>query len=262
VQRDARTHPRLAAFLAASLPESASLALFEPERLDQGPTSSCTAHSLSAAISTACSFAGRPIGVPSQRELYAVTRAIERATEARSDTTILPTLSDNGGMLADAVQAATLWGVCPMQGPTSDGRNSDVEPSNVNLEPDLLALEKASTTIVTGTHRIDETASDVVDQACAAIAAGFPVYDGFFVDSAFEQWTRGSAPIAAPNLNDSSGGGHAVYLSGYTTVAGSRVFTLSNSWGRGWGDDGRCLVSEAWLRACWDLYVIDVKVLR
>ena len=94
----------------------------------------------------------------------------------------------------------------------------------------------------------------------AAIASGFPVFVGFFVDSAFEQLSPGQV-APAPNENDPNGGGHAVYLSAFKRVNGKRLFTLTNSWGN-WCDNGQCLVGDEWLAKVWDLLVMDVGVVQ
>lgn len=88
----------------------------------------------------------------------------------------------------------------------------------------------------------------------------FVLHAGFFVDSAFFALTPGQV-APPPDQSDPRGGGHAVYLSGYSTDAtGARTFVLTNSWGAGWCDQGRCLVSEAWLEAAWELWVIQITI--
>ena len=268
-KKAAATHPVIAAALAAAAsPASYDLAAAEPPRLDQGQSGSCTAHSFSGSCSTACRQTGNPLPFePSPRETYAATRGIERA-QATAPGVPLPALTDSGAELADVVTAGDTFGIAPMQGPTPDGRNSDIwtaadttaQPENVNNEPDGDQLEQAGTTIVTGEYMIDPAAPNVSDLAAAAISSGYPIYTGFFVDSAFENLQPGQV-AQAPKQNDPNGGGHAVFLSGYTTNAdGTRTFILTNSWGTSWCDQGRCLVSEAWLKACWELYVMDVQV--
>jgi hypothetical protein len=254
----ASSHPVLRAALAAgAIPAAASLASYEPTRLDQGQTGSCTAHGLAGAVFTAAK--GGLLWIPSPDVEYKATRALERAAATRAGGT-LPELTDGGAELADAIQAMSFEGAAPMGPPAPDGRHSDVDPATVNDELVVARLEAADTTIVTGEYRISATGKALSDQAAAAIAAGYPVYCGFFVDSAFEDLSPGQV-AGAPNQADPTGGGHAVYLSGYATRAdGSRTFVLTNSWGESWCDDGRCLVSEAWLAAAWELWVIDVVI--
>lgn len=265
----ASSHPVIANVLAAAaIPASVDLSQWEPTRLDQGQSGSCTAHSFSGASSTACRKAGAPIEFePSPRETYATTRGIERAMIAPIAGP-LPALVDSGAEPADVFTAGIQFGICPMQGPTPDGRNSDIwtdqdtssKPANVNNEPDGNQLQQAGTTLITGEFMVDPNATNVSDQVAAALASGYPVYTAFFCDSAFEQLQPGQI-AHAPNQNDPNGGGHATYLSGYTTNPdGTRTFILTNSWGTSWCDNGRCLVSEAWLKACWELYVMEVQI--
>ena len=263
------SHPVIAAMLAlASIPAACDLAAYEPHRLDQGQSGSCTAHAFSGSTSTACRKASIAVGFePSPREMYATTRGLERSMQTPAGQTLAP-LTDSGAEPADVFTAGSTFGTSPMLGPTPDGRNSDIWsandtttlPENVNNEPDGNQLQTAGTTFVTGEYAIDPKSANVSDVCAAAIASGFPIYVAFFCDTAFEQLQAGQVAVP-PNVNDPQGGGHAVYLSGYKTNSdGTRTFFLSNSWGNSWCDNGRCLVSEAWLKATWELYVMDVKV--
>jgi hypothetical protein len=255
-------HPVIRAALDATPPPSFSLDAWEPVRLDQGPTGSCTAHGAAGAVYTSTNHAGTPLGfLPSPRAIYAATRAEERAATAGPNATSLPDLTDSGAELADALAVLSGYGVCPMADPV-EGRNSDVDQANVTEEPDVDALEDAAMTLVTGAYRIDPVAQNASDQIASAISSGFAIYTGFFVDTAFENLTP-TQVAGAPNEADPQGGGHAVYLSGYRTNAmGAREFRLTNSWGAGWCDHGCCYVSEQWAQRAWEMWVIDVKVIR
>lgn len=240
---------------APAFPDEASLQQFEAPILDQGMTGSCTGHGTAQGIYVSFAAAGQPLPwVPSPAGIYTLGRCIERARTGGGGD-----LTDEGAMPADVMEGISRWGVRPIQAPTSDGRFSDVTPRDVNDEPQLGDLETDALRLVVGEYRIDETADDVVDQVCAAIAAGIPVGVGIFVDRAFENWMPGQPPIGAPNERDPEGGGHWVVLTAYTTDAkGSRVFRVVNSWGDTWADAGTALVSEAWAKKAFDLYVLDV----
>lgn len=215
---------------------------------DQGGSSSCEGHSGSGATETAFALAGATLGyIPSEDALYKGLRSIERA---RLDSPSNP-LTDNGGMTEDCLAFMSAFGLRPRTvAETSDGRNSDVELATVNSETTLGDLEGDADLIVVGPYAIDPLASDAEHQVQAALAAKIPVRADFYVDTAFENWTPGHTPIAAPNENDPNGGGHAVYLVGYRAGA----YVLRNSWGESWADGGDCLVSPAWLRATWGMY--------
>ncbi len=250
----ASAHP----LLSVAPPSSADLSPHCPSILDQGSTGSCTAHSLCAAVATAAAIAGVELALPSPDVEYKVTRALERAASV-PPSVLLDPLTDSGAELADAISVMATAGVAPM-GPSAEGRFSDVDPATVNNEPDLTRLEAAALTVVTGDYRAAGQGQQLSDQLAAALAAGFPIYVGFFVDSAFEALQPGQV-APAPNADDPNGGGHAVFLTGYTTAAdGTRTFTLRNSWGSGWCNGGTCLVGQAWLDAAWEFWVIDVTV--
>lgn len=264
----ATAHTRIGILLISqTLRPEQSLMPYAPPRKNQGQSGSCTAASISGGLSTALRKLGHPLPwEPSPREIYAITRAEERALVTPVGE-MLPPLADGGAELADVITALATFGVCPQAVPaTPDGRNYDIwtpadtaEPPNVNDEPTINQLMIAGTTLVTGAYRIDPTAANASDQAAASISAGFPLYVGFYVDSAFE--SLGPSDIAQPpNEHDPNGGGHAVILAGYrTNTEGQREFLLVNSWGS-WCDDGCCWVSEAWLAATWEMWVLDVAV--
>jgi hypothetical protein len=252
----ASSHQLIRRALLAPLPAAASLAQYEPTRLDQGSTSACTAHALAAAVYTAAH--GGLTWVPSPDLEYKATRALERAILAASGAT-LPDLTDSGAELADAIHAMGEYGVAPM-GPQVEGRNSDVEASTVNDEIVVGRLEKSDTMIVTGEYRASGTGQSLYNQLCASIVSGFPVYVGAFVDTAFENLAVGQI-AGAPDQSDPNGGGHAIFLDGYFTQPdGSRVWRLVNSWGPDWCDGGTCLVGQAWVSACFETWVVDVNI--
>ena len=241
------------------VPPAASLEPHELPIFDQGQSSSCTGHGLSQSIWTAICYVGPALAfVPSPRGIYTLARCIGRV---QGPGGALPPLEDHGAMPADAMSGLSAWGIHAMGPKAADGRNSDVDPTTVNREPEFEELEIDALHIVSDEYRIDESSADVVAQTCAAIAAGSPVGVGFFCDSRFEDWYPALGPAPAPDLNDSAGGGHWMSIHGYATAPdGTKVFRGPNSWGEGWGDHGHFVASEAWLRAAFDLYVMRVQV--
>jgi hypothetical protein len=250
-------------FDAAALPPSASLRAYEPWRMDQGQTSSCTGHGTAAGIYTSCGAAGVAIGfVPSPRGIYANARCVE-LTSADAP------LTDSGSMPADVMSTIATLGVRAIQAPTSDGRYSDVEAGNVNTKPTLGEEESEGLAMIAGEYRIDTSLPGYADLVCGALAgsAGTPpatVGIGVFVDSAFENWTPANGPLTAPpNFDDPNGGGHWIFIVGYTTLpTGKRVFDVCNSWGMKWGDGtGHIQIHEDWIAvSCSDCYVLTAKL--
>jgi hypothetical protein len=206
------------------------------------------------------------------RVLYAAARARERAAATQVGSPLQP-LTDTGLETADLVAVFSEYGVMDrlstpglVGGLTPDGRFSDIwgpqdvssvspsVPPNVNDESNLKDLEASGRRLIVGQYGINLSGDNSEDLLAAAIANNIPVQMAFFCDTAFQQLQPGQV-AAPPNMNDSNGGGHAVYLSGYQTQTdGSRVFTLSNSWGLGWCNKGTCLVGSAWLKAAWEAW--------
>ena len=250
-----RLHASFHPLLASAGTPRGSAQLVPCQRMDQGASGTCHAHSAAGATWVARNSLGRPLAfVPSPLLIASCTYAdVQGPASGRGP------LKDTGADLSDDATALSTWGVAPM-GPTVDGRFSDVPndpPDNSFPEPDLLQLQVAGSDLISGEYQIPVDAS--APTLCAlALDANVPIWVGFFVDSAFENLGAndiGRAPIAG----DPNGGGHAVYLSGYRTSAtGAFEFRLENSWGTGWADGGAVWCSTAWLLATWMLWPMAV----
>lgn len=222
---------------------------------DQGPCGSCVGHSGSGATESQFSLDGDPLGfTPSEDVGYKGARSVERARNV--PTGALPALTDDGAQTTDYEAWIALFGVAPRWRPsTPDGRNSDCDTDSVNDNVQLQSAEDAGALLAPGPYAIDPTASDAEALVQSALSSKIVVRVDAFVDSAFENWTPGAAPIPAPDVNDPNGGGHAIYIVGWTPSA----YIVRNSWGTSWGDGGDCLVSSAWIQAAWGLYPWTVK---
>lgn len=249
----ASLHPKLGALAVPS----GSASLTPCPRLDQGQTGTCHAHSAAGAIWTERNAAGKPLGfIPSPRLIAALTYATVQGPADQRQA-----LQDTGADLNDDAAALRTYGIAPMQGPTSDGRNSDVEndpPDNSFPEPDASRIVVAGADLITGEYQIPVD-SDAPRLCALALDAGIPIWVGFFCDRAFEN--LGQNDVAqAPNQSDPNGGGHAVFLSGYrTNQAGELEYLLINSWSNSWCADGTCWTSSAWLLACWSLFPMAIS---
>jgi hypothetical protein len=251
---------------------------FGPQTMDQGSVGACTAHAVGDASVTSFAKAGLPLGfVPSQRDLYALSRSIERARLGLPPRTT--PLSDGGAYPVDVMVAIENWGLRPM-GPSIDGRFSDVGVKNVNQEVLLGDMEKdalhrvESHAILGGPHIAEDVCSALKSYACPA---------GIFVDTAFEEWiVERDGLIGAPkNPYDPDGGGHYVDIVAFaragllaqdpakyiprrlsakpsqiSAIAAAAsaitpeepVLFVKNSWGD-WGLGGYFVASTAWLTA-------------
>ena len=129
----------------------------------------------------------------------------------------------------------------------NDGRQSDVDSTNINAEPDLVQLESAALNLELGLYRIDQTAPNAVAQIQACVAEGIAVGIGFFCDTLFQNWNPSKGPLDVVDLTDRDGGGHWISLDTYDTSTGGIIaLGLTNSWSRSFGVGGRIEVTSAW----------------
>jgi hypothetical protein len=237
---DAHRTQKSAALRVSAPTTEADLTGFEAPLEDQGQTGSCGGHGTSQAVFTSMNAAGVPnLFVPSPDLIYKLARIVRRSNASEG-------LSDSGVMPSDLLTVLRQYGIKPINAPTPDGRYSDVwgpgdlvgvpaAKPNVNLEPDLLDLERSGMRLLTGEYRIDEQDPRMAQQALNCLGSKAAVGIGIFVDGAFMDWDPMSGPITKINLNDPRGGGHWLALTyGYTRDDGMIVLGGPNSWGKFW----------------------------
>lgn len=240
-------HPAHAAALAAPLPTAVDNSR-HPDT-NQGQSSACTAHALVKCVEIVTGFIG------SEHVLYSLagTRGGENP------------LVDDGRCLSDCLAVIQTMGLAPFEGPSPDGRNSDVWTANDTSVPPNVCVAATAAEVGAafehvyaglGLNSIDPAGPNVSDLVAACLAAGGAVYLGTQVGQAFEKLD--GATVAQPDpANDPNGGGHALALVGYRAASdASRQFRVQNSWGESWDDAGECWASLAWLQACWELHPI------
>ena len=173
----------------ATPPTNPSVLAFAPPVMDQNDCGSCTGHATACAVTTACAAAGSPLAwVCSPRNNYTLGRCVTRAGSTDA-------LTDEGAMPSDVMIGLSQWGVRAIQAPTSTGAYSDCEPSNVNEEPALGELESDALTLMVEEHQITSTGHQRAIDVALALQAKMPVCVGFFVDSAFEAWSKGDRTV-------------------------------------------------------------------
>jgi hypothetical protein len=226
---------------------------------------SCSWHSYAAALYTAAAAQGsRSLGIgaslpwlPSPDFGYKTTRALERAAIGGA----LYDLEDTGAELADAEKAAAEYGVVPFGKPSSDGKYTDVDLNRINDEPSPVLLQEAGLTLVTGPYKIDPTDPNLFAILKACLAAGIPLWVGFYCDLSFQALRPGQI-ATAPIQSDTpvkGEGGHAVFLSeADDSNEVEPVCTLENSWGD-WCDGGTTLVGMGWLQKAWEIWPVVIQ---
>lgn len=258
-------HPQIAAMAGSAQPidfrDLDGGTNYDSSIRDQGKVGSCVGTSGSGATETAFSLLGQPLGfVPSEDIGYKGARSVERARGWYS-TMPLPPLEDNGAQTEDYELWLARYGLAPRwRAKTPDGRNSDCDLDTCNDDLDLAKVEAAGTLLVPGSYAIDPTSSAAEDLVQATLSARIPVRCDNFVDMVFENWTKGDAPVPAPNENDPNGGWHAQYLMGWSRLSnGQAVYFVHGSWGTDIADGGYWLVSSAWIRASGGLFPWTVR---
>ena len=237
---------------ASAIPDSVDLRPFAPQVMNQLNTSSCTGHAVSEAIATSLAKAGRPlVFVPSPKGIYDIGRCIDRVNRS------IP-LTDAGAMPNQIMRGINEYGVRPIQAPTSDNRYSDCEVATINNEPKLNDIKQDATSIVLGQYSIGSTYSQRVTDICLALANGYAVTCSVSAENAtWQNWVPANGPLGAqsPIALD-----HYVWIIGYRTVSGKRIFRIRNSWDVNWGDNGEIEVTEDFIAQIGDIYALSVKV--
>jgi hypothetical protein len=244
----------------------ASLVDSEAPLFDQGRTGSCGGHGTAQIVFTTMNANGivLPEGelfVPSPDLIYKLARILRRTDASQG-------LSDSGVMPIDLLTVLRQYGITKMiNSPTPDGRYSDVtgpddlaglplgRPS-VNLEPDLLSLERSGLRLLTGEYRIDEQDPTFAWQILMGLAAKAAAGVGLFVDGAFMDWDPASGPITSINLADPRGGGHWLACTyAYAQPNGTIVLGGPNSWGKFWPATASqvCAGSPFWKPGHWEI---------
>jgi hypothetical protein len=221
-----------------------------PRVFDQGPTSSCEGHSSSGCTAMVFKKQGEALPwIPSMANWYRLALCLDRGDPNAG------VLRDVGTQTNSIIAASAEFGISGMGALASDGRFSDADPATLLHEPNLIELERDALTLVIGAYQITSTGTQRIADVKAAQANGFGVRIDSFVDTAFEQWTKGSAPFGMPNYADNNGGGHALYCVGYS----GDNFVIRNSWSESWGDGGNIIVSPAFVEQA-DCFAWKVSV--
>ena len=255
----ARRKPLLAHPRFASGTPRGSAMLAAPAVLDQGPTSTCFAHSFSGALWCALKALGvtNPIQA-SPRSLAALTYSLARGNTTPTGA-ILDVLRDTGADLSDVSEVAASFGVAPMLAPTSDGRNSDIDalgPDGVFPEPDLRQIQVDGADLISGEYSIPVDSNALL--ACVLLLdAGVPIWIGGPVNGQYE--SLGASQVAT-SADTVGGSGHAQYIRGYQTTAQGMQVLVRGSWGTGWAAVGEVWADASYVSSQWQLWPMAVKV--
>lgn len=219
------------------------------EILDQGAAPFCFANAPTQAIRTLQVLNGAVApALGSRLWVVFLTHSIE----------LCPTAYD-GGVISDAFAAIQKMGLPP----ESVWPYSDSQTGNYKVRPPAEVVREAfdaiqpfhATRIVTeGDQRIDDIRT--------ALANKKPVVFGTQVTEDFCEGKLGPDFTVDVPQDQTLAGGHALMLSGDDPA--NQRFRVVNSWGPGWGSEGRCWFTYDYLR--WvlteDLWLVDFEGAR
>ena len=233
------------------LPRAVSLEHLVTNVRNQGPTSSCVAQALAAAIDIREAGAGLRVDPVSRLFIYGNSRLLDDPTHPRRAV-----LSDGGTYIRNACKALQRLGA-----PPESAWPWSTNPIKVRRQPSIASYMAAHKRRVVGAgyYRIDDVGTSRILALQAALASGRPVVFGTNVNRAFQS-NDGPRTIDAPEPLDPIAGGHAMCLVGYDTLrTGAVLFWVLNSWGERWRSGG-----FAWLTAAYmshpstrDIWIVE-----
>lgn len=231
---------------AGPLPDVVDLTPHMPPIYDQGQLGSCTGNGIARCLEYQAIVQGEPAVTPSRLFIYYNERVIEGTVA-----------SDAGAEIRDGIKAVASQGAPPESLWLYDITKFADEPPpaayTAGLQHEALTYRSV---------QLDGPGMPIR----SALAAGLPIVYGFNVPDYFENgWgDPASTPLPLPAANANFIGGHCNVLSGYDWTCKRfpvPVYCSENSWGPGWGDDGRFWLDSRWftpsLQLTSDLWVVS-----
>ena len=194
---------------------------YMPAIYDQGQLGSCTANALCAAIQ----FVHPKAPIPSRLFLYYNERRMEGDVP-----------NDAGAQLSDGVKCLESIGVCPESSwPYVISKFAMAPTSRCYIDASKNRASRASFAVP----------CDAVGMK-QVLDAGHPFVVGISIFESFESATVASTGVVPmPVAGEQCLGGHAVLCVGYDVVRA--CWTMRNSWGSQWGDNGYFYLPFAYL---------------
>lgn len=203
---------------------------------------SCGGNATADSVEVLNSIEGRPHVQLSRLFVYTLARNfMDLDHDGRSDID-----KDDGTYLRLCFEVLSKFGICREDIDAKKGgwpytvdRYGNV--GNLHVLPSLRAMRKATGHRIHSYYRIIATGSDRLDEIIAALRANHPVVFGTLIDDGFVS-LRSEGPVGPPKGD--TRGGHAMIIVGYISGKG---FIVKNSWGKNWGDFGRCIMLPEYL---------------
>ena len=215
------SHPEIGKKVHPSvLLKQVDLRRFLPTVYDQGELGSCTANALAGAVQF-----DLPKLDPSRLFIYYNERVLEND---------IP--DDAGASLSDGVKTLTHYGVCPET-------DWPYDISKFATKPPPIAYTHAS---LHHAHKAFNVNNDLHSMK-SCLCSGFPFVVGISIYSSFEdEEVAKTGVVQMPDqTTEECLGGHAVLVVGYDDQ--TQRFSVRNSWGTSWGNDGYFTLPYAYL---------------
>jgi C1A family cysteine protease len=199
---------------------------------DQGELGSCTGNAIAAAVEFARLKAHEnPDFVPARLFIYYNERTIEGTVN-----------QDSGAQIRDGMKAVAKLGVCPEASKPPQAYDWPYEISMFTAPPPAACFQFGAKCLITSYRRLPQ----LLAQMRACLASGFPFVFGFSVYESFESdIVKQTGIVNLPTANEQLLGGHAVLAMGYDDK--EQRFTVRNSWGPDWGQNGYFTMPYAYL---------------
>lgn len=190
---------------------------FFPFRWDQGSIGSCTGHGASAAFVAALLRNDKPIFDPSR--LFAYYNARDDASKGE----------DSGASIRDVIKGLNKYGLCKEETwPYIESKFAE--------KPSVEAFTEAEKHQTIEYYRIYPVTKEAIMDA---IYNGYAVvYGQILYESFMSEGVARTGLVPYPKCFEDQIGGHCKCIMDYEKEG---VFEL-NSWGKGWGSDGGCLI--------------------
>lgn len=204
---------------------------------DQGTAGTCVANAWCDMLEIVLALHGHEVRQLSRLFLYWVARYLHGDTD-----------KDDGTYLRAAAHQLRKIG-------TVEEKYFPYSPHKVFVQPELDLYTMASNNMLTGFYRIFETGHERVEAIETAIRANHPVVFGAPISKEFSSYRGEGRVLDDPRPSDIVGR-HAMCVVGvdYTTEL-HRRWKIRNSWGRDWGNDGYCWMSDNYLMSFKDIWV-------
>ena len=236
------------------LPGKVDLWPHVPPIWNQGALGSCTAHGSLRGWVTEAMRQGVSLPTPRDSSSAPLSRLMQyfdtRDIEGTTDT-------DSGGMVRDAIKVLATKGCAPESDwPYDIDRFTERPPAKAYADAQKYMSVKYQSVRVGGPGAPLRT----------ALANGLAVVFGFSVPESFEDgsWDPATDVLPLPSADEGFVGGHCVALTGYDFTCKDHpqpFFLVDNSWGAGWGDNGRFRMDYRWftpdLELATDVWVIQ-----